>query len=355
MTRILHVIPGLTGGGAERQLTILAAIQAQRGHQVHIAVLRPEIPAQLAESDVQVHYVRAANNYDALMFSRLYHIVQRAQPDMLQTWLTLPDVLGGSIARMRRIPWVLSERSEAAAYPPSWKHRVRVRLARHSQAIVANSEGGADYWTSHGIPRARIAVIPNAVVVPPWPSVPVPLSTAFQGHPLILFAGRLSAEKNPLVLVDALALAFATSNAMALMCGTGPMEHQVAARIREHGMQDRIVLAGHRSDVPALMHQAQLCMAISVFEGNPNVVLEAMAIGCPLVVSDIPAYTRLLDHSCARIVPVQDARTMARAIHEVLQDPHSAAARAAAAKARVANRTPDDLADAYENVYAQLV
>lgn len=355
MRRILHVIPGLTGGGAERQLTILASVQAARGDSVHIAVLRSEVPSQLEGSRVLLHQLRASSNHDPLMFWRMRDIMRSTRPDIVQTWLTLPDVVAGSVALLAGTPWVLSERSDAPMYPPTWKNRARTRLARRSQAIVANSEGGASYWMSHGIPRSRIAVIPNAVSIPSAaPAESVTLPPAFRDRPLVLFAGRLSAEKNPLLLIDALAIAFATSNAVALLCGSGPLEEDIVARIRAHDLQDRIVLAGHRSDVPALMRQARLCVAISVFEGNPNAVLEAMATGCPLVVSDIPGYTGLLDDTCARIVPVDNVDAIADTIVAVLNDPQAADARAVLAKARLVGRTSDNLADAYEDVYLRI-
>lgn len=355
MRRILHVIPGLTGGGAERQLTILATLQADRGNSVHIAVLRPEFPTELQAAGVQLHEWRAANNHDPLMFWRIRNIMRAARPDVVQTWLTLPDVVAGSVALIRGIPWVLSERSDAEMYPPTWKNRARAWLARRSRAIVANSEGGASYWVSRGIPAGRIAVIPNAVSVPPATQAEsVSLPPTFRGRPLVLFAGRLSAEKNPLLLIDALARAFATADAVALLCGTGPLESEAAERIRSHGMQERIVLAGHRPDVAALMRQARLCVAISVFEGNPNAVLEAMAVGCPLVVSDIQGYTRLVDNTSGRVVPLGDAAAIAAAIVEVLNDPAGAAERAARAKARLGDRSPDKLADAYDEVYRRI-
>lgn len=355
MRRILHVIPGLSGGGAERQLSILAARQAERGYDVHIALLRNDAPAEISGSRVTLHRISASGNYDPAMALKLRGIVRRAQPEILQTWLTLPDVMGGVVARLAGTPWILSERSEKAAYPPSWKHRIRASLARRCRAIIANSAGGREYWIEQGVDERRIHVIPNAVVIPPASDVPAPIPNKFANKPLILFAGRLSAEKNPLVLVDALSLALQRTNAVALLCGVGPLEGEVRARIDAAGMGDRIALAGHRDDVAQLMRQASLCVAVSVFEGNPNVVLEAMSVGCPLVVSDIPAYTRLLDVRSAQIVPADNSELIGSAIVSVLGDPHGARERAKAAQSLVKNRTPDDLADAHENVYARIV
>jgi len=355
MARLLHVINGLTGGGAERQLTLLAAAQAARGHEVHIAVLRPDIPAALANSGVTVHVLHAASNHDPLHFWRLRRLISRVRANIVQTWLTQSDVMGGLAALSTRTPWVLSERSSAAGYPPNWKNSLRARLARRAAAIVANSKGGVDYWQAQGVMASRMHQVHNVVdSVAIRDAAIAPLPPVFEGRPLVLFAGRLAEEKNPIVMIDALAQAFESNNAVALLCGTGPLQSAMAARIDALGAQHRIVLAGHRPDVFGLLQRASLCLAISRYEGSPNVVLEAMAAGCPLVVSDIPAYTELLDAEVALVVERDSVRDTARAIREVLEHPETAADRAARARLRIASFTVENVAGALDVIYDRL-
>lgn len=356
MTRVLHVIPGLTGGGAERQLTLLSIAQVAIGHEVHIAIIHPEIPPQLLAAGVHVHRLNAASNFDPRVIWQLRSLIHNTRAQIVQTWLTLPDVMGGVAATLTSTPWVLSERSMVEAYPPNWRHTVRARLARRANAIVANSYGGVQYWESQGIPSARITEIPNAVDMrAAQEAVADPLSPAFDGQPLVVFAGRLADAKNPIVMVDALAMALKGTNTIAMLCGTGPLEHEMAERIRTLGAGKQIILAGHRADVVGLMKRAQLCLAISKFEGSPNVVIEAMAAGCPLVVSDIPAYRQLLDDSSALFVPLNDVPTIAHAIRATLDDQAAAQQRAARARARINARTPEHVASSLDLVYRKLV
>ncbi|MEP6835685.1 MAG: glycosyltransferase [Gemmatimonas sp.] len=355
MARLLHVIHGLAGGGAERQLTLLAAVQATRGHDVHVATVLPEIPAALANAAVTVHVMPASGNHDPLHFWRLRLLISRVRATIVQSWLTQSDVMGGLAALSTRTPWVLSERSSAAGYPAHWKHSLRARLARRAAAIVANSTGGVQYWRSQGVTPNRIYVVPNVVETATIRDAVVsPLPLAFEGRPVVLYAGRLSDEKNLFVMIDALALAFATNNAVALLCGTGPLHSVLAARIEELGLRDRIVLAGHRPDVFGLLKRAALCLAVSRYEGSPNSVLEAMAAGCPLVVSDIPAYTELLDAQTAVIVERDNIRDTAQGILRVLNDAVSAAARAEQARLRIAGFTAHNVAAMLDAVYDQL-
>src|SRR5207249_2896769 len=88
---------------------------------------------------------------------------RRIRPDVIHTWLTQMDIVGGAVARVLRVPWVLSERSAASSYPPVLLNRLRVAAGRRADIVAANSPGGAEYWQAHGYPAARIEIVPNFV------------------------------------------------------------------------------------------------------------------------------------------------------------------------------------------------
>jgi glycosyltransferase involved in cell wall biosynthesis len=93
----------------------------------------------------------------------------------------------------------------------------------------------------------------------------------------------------------------------------------------------------------------------SRFEGNPNIVLEAMAAGCPVVVSDIPAHREILDDEAALFVNPDDGRALADRIVSVAADPQSASRRARAARARVERFTLPQIATQYMAVYRDVL
>lgn len=355
MARLLHVIHGLTVGGAERQLALLAVTQSARGHDVHIAAVRPDIPDALKSGAVHVHIMPASSHHDPRHIWKLRSLISRLRANVVQTWLTQSDVMGGLAALSTNSPWVLSERSSAVGYPAHWKNALRARLARKAGAIVANSQGGVEYWEAQGVTRNRIHLVPNVVDTFAIRDAAIaPLPAGFEGRPLVLYAGRLAVEKNPLLMVDALADAFHNNDAVALLCGTGPLQSELQSRIDATGLADRIVLGGHRPDVFGLLKRASLVLAVSRYEGSPNAVLEAMAAGCPLVVSNIPAYTELLDASCAMIAERDNASATARAIRESLENPRAAADRAIRAQLRVTSFTAENIAAQLDGVYAGL-
>lgn len=357
MTRIVHLIPGLTGGGAERQLTLLAPALAKRGHEVHIGITRAGVPETLvAHPGVTVHHFPLRSNHDPRLVHRIRSLIRTSRAELLQTWLTQMDVAGATAAALTRTPWILSERSEAAAYPSSFKNNARARLGRYARAIIANSAGGVAYWRAQGVPAPVVHEVPNAIDLLAIRNSATPsLPAACEGRPLVLFVGRLAEEKMPFVMIDALSEALPATNAVAMLCGVGPLEGAMREAIAARAMTERIILAGHRSDVFGLMRTARACVAISRFEGSPNVALEAMAAGCPLVVSDIPAYRQLVDETCAHLVPVGDAGATARAITEVLANAGAATERSARAQARVASLTPANVAASLDDIYHQVL
>ena len=153
--RVLHLIPTLGEGGAERQLSYLGAELVRRGWSVDVGLLRggPNLE-RLALAGTTIHALPYRNHHDPGLMWRLHRLARKVRPDVVHTWLTQMDVLGGAVALANRIPWVLAERSNRNGYPPTAKNLLRVGLGRHASAIVSNSRGGDSYWEERSGRRA---------------------------------------------------------------------------------------------------------------------------------------------------------------------------------------------------------
>jgi glycosyltransferase involved in cell wall biosynthesis len=351
--RILHLIPSLGGGGAERQLGILAAGLRDLGCEVHVGFVSEGANlARLEAAGAHLHRIPARGNLDPLLLPRLVRLILNVRPDVVQTWLTQMDVAGGLAALLTRRPWIVSERTHEIYYPGDAKHGLRRLLGRFANAIVANSQGGAEYWDGA---RVEKVVVPNALPLGEIAAAPRDGSD-FGASEVLLFAGRFDPAKNLENLVDALAPVVRERDALALLCGEGPLESALRARIAKAGVADRIRLLGFTDRVWSLMKRADVLVAASWFEGHPNVVLEAAACGCPLVLSDIPAHRQCFGDDAALFADPADPAALAAAIRQTLEDPAAASARAGRARA-VANALSIDSAAgaylrAYENVTA---
>jgi len=104
-----------------------------------------------------------------------------------------------------------------------------------------------------------------------------------------------------------------------------------------------------------MMKRADAFVYLSLYDGFPNVVLEAMACGCPLVVSDIPAHRDFLDEQCALFVSPRRPADVAEAIRRTLFAPVEAQARAKIAKEKVTRWSVAWVARQYDEVYREVL
>jgi glycosyltransferase involved in cell wall biosynthesis len=355
--RILNVILSLSGGGTERQVAALAADLVRRGHDVHVAYVHSGVNLKRFEgSGCRLHHLVTSIKYDPLVVARSASLMRRLRPDVVQTWLAHMDIVGGAAARLLRVPWVMAERSAALSYPPTLLHRVRVAAGRRADRIVANSPGGAEYWTANGVDLSRLEVIPNSVKLWEIESAgPLDDARIGAGDELVLHVGRLSPEKNLGMLFNALPEVFsARPRAKLVLCGDGPLGERLAAQVSAAGLGGRVVFAGFVPNVGSWLKRASAVVSVSPCEGHPNAVLEAMAAAVPVVVSDIPAHRSMLDDDSAWFV-ANGARAIASGIIGALDARPRALQRAARARERVAALSPEATVTRYEDVYRRVV
>jgi glycosyltransferase involved in cell wall biosynthesis len=293
------------------------------------------------------------SNRDPIIFLRLLRLIRKLKPHVVQTILAPMDIMGGAAALITRTPWILKESSSAPLYVDGLRQKVRSALGRRARGVVSNSAGGDAYWQS--VRGANpLCVIRNAI---PFAEIDQAASGFKPGvahtseEKVILFAGRLDSGKNVRTLILALAQIAHEVPFIALICGDGPRRQYLERLARELGIAHRVVFTGYVSNIWTLMKGADAFASLSRFEGCPNVVIEAMACGCPLVVSDIPAHREILGGKAASFVDPDDPTETARAIKAVLKDGTAARARARTALANAAEWRVEQVAQLYTRIY----
>lgn len=355
--KVLHAIPTMGGGGAERQLCYLARELVGRGCEVHVALFHggPNYE-RLVGAGAQVHRLRASSNFDPRIAWQISGLIRRLRPDLVQTWTPQMDVMGGLAALATRTPFIVSERGSSLAYPPGWRARLRAGIAGRARMVIANSDAGRTYWSGQ-LPRSTsIHVVRNAV---PFEELggarAVPHDEAPGLRPddeLILFAGRFSEEKNLSTLLPALrAVLGEREQAVALLFGEGPERRARLEQVEAYGLGRRLQMPGYTQCLGGWLSRAGVFVSVSRHEGHPNTVLEAVAHRCPVVVSDIPQHREFLDDESAELVPESDPSALASAILRILTDRDRARARAERALVKIAHLSPRSAGDQYLEHY----
>jgi glycosyltransferase involved in cell wall biosynthesis len=360
MFTILHLIPTLEGGGTERQLSMLAAEQAKRGWCVNVGIRRGGVyEKSLRDSGVMVYLLGDHKGINPKLLVRISALVKHCKPDIIQTWLPQMDIVGGIVALWNSVPWIASERANGFYFQDfKFQFWVRRYLVSFASGVVANSANGAAYWREMLPAGVLVFQVANAVDVANIRnavSVSSKASNSNDGLRDILVVGRLSPEKSFGTIIQAVYLVPEKHDIRVSIVGDGPLREVIEVSIREAGLNERISVYPFRPDWWGLLNNASALVSMSRFEGHPNVLLETMAAGCPLIVSDIPAHREFLDEKSAIMVAQDNPAMLAEAIISILSDPVSARQRAERASISVAGSTIQLTADAYEIIYEKVI
>jgi glycosyltransferase involved in cell wall biosynthesis len=208
------------------------------------------------------------------------------------------------------------------------KEQAARRYYPRNDGLIAVSNGIAeDLVTTFAIPPARVHVVPNPVVTGdlyeqarddpghPW--------LADKEAPVIVWVGRLSREKCVPVLLGAFRILRGRRPCRLILVGDGRERSAVEALIGEWGLGDCVSLAGFQLNPFAFVARCDLFALSSAWEGFGNVLVEAMALGVPVVSTDCPVGPReiLEDGRLGRLVPVGDENALADAMAATLADP----------------------------------
>lgn len=347
--RILHYIPSMTGGGAERQLALLASHSTSFA-DVHLAYSRPGPHLDIVRgSKAHLHESPFPGSRDPRNAFWLRRLMQRIRPDIVHGWLPTANIFVDWAARGMNLPVVVSERSSAASYPPSLLTSLRRCAGARADAIVANSKTGLQYWQDVEGPKLHL-VIGNGIA-------PASPTASAAREPLILFVGRLHPDKSALEMVAGLIDALQKRPGWnATLLGEGPLRPHLEAMIEKAGMTDRILLPGYAEDPRAWMQRASLFLSVGGMEGQPNAVLEAAIERAPLLLSASAPHLELFDETSAAFTEMKDRSDLAQAIIKAIDDDGPAAVARVEKAALIAERfSVPAMVAAYADLYDRLV
>jgi glycosyltransferase involved in cell wall biosynthesis len=254
---------------------------------------------------------------------------------------------------------VVAVRSAPASYGNGPKVRLDQWFARHyASAVVSNSSSADALWAGLLAPERMRGVIRNALPLDGLDGVPPadPRQLGFPADlPLVVYVGRMHPDKGIDTLLEALECVNAERPISALLLGVGELLDGVRERLKDPGFGGRAAAPGFRLDATAWLKRAAVFVSLSRHEGMPNTVMEAMALRCPAVVSDIPQHREILDDASALFVPLDDAAATAAAIRRTLDAPVESAARAARARGAAEGWSIDATSGAWAGLYDRLL
>jgi glycosyltransferase involved in cell wall biosynthesis len=327
--------------GVDRVVRNLAPAIAERGVQVDVLRVHGHGPPIEAEPQANLRIVEldAGHAYTAL--GPLIRYLRRHRPNALLTdkdrvnrIAILAHRLARSTARLvvrtgTTISSNLAGRKPIDRRINLWSMRYLYRLA---DAIVLPSKAAADdFAETVGLDRGRVTVCPSPIATPALSAhAAEPLDTRMippGDGPLIIGIGELSARKDYRTALRAFAGLDPARGARLLILGEGKKRCELETLARDLGVAERVALPGFVGNPYPALAQAGVFVHAARLEGAPVAVMEAVALGRPVVSTDCPSGPReiLQDGRLGRLVSVGDAAAMCTALADLLDAPPSAA------------------------------
>ncbi|MBM4041719.1 MAG: glycosyltransferase, partial [Planctomycetes bacterium] len=298
MSRILYVITELDVGGAEKALCELAAGLNRAAYEPQVVCLTGHGPlgGELLRRAVPVRFLEARGFWDVRLLWRLRRLIRQA--DIVHSFLYHANMAARLAAVGTGAIVVCSARVAERSRPR------RLRLECLTQGLVdaevCVSNGVRDFFLKGGFPKGKLVVIPNGVDVARFAG----RQPAFKARlglppsaPLVASVGRLHEQKGMEFLIRAAAsLHRSRPDCRFLIVGKGPQEAKLRAAAKNLHLGEAVTFLGHCDDVPSLLRAADVFVLASLWEGMPNVVLEAMATGLPIVATRVEGTVDLIEH-----------------------------------------------------------
>lgn len=345
MHRVFHILAPARHGGLERVVEFLTRGQRARNVDARIiVVLTPDDATkhpfvEMAHGfGLPITAIVVGNRHYVREYRMLQSLFRELRPDVVHTHGYRPDIVAGLAARSVGIPAVSTIHGFTGN---GWRNRLNERVQefalRRADAVIAVSAPLRGRIVAAGVSDARVHVVPNGFM-PTRGLVPRDEARARLGLPssarIAGWLGRLSPEKGPDVMVDAIAAS--RSDWQVSMVGDGRARSGLEARAAAAGAADRVRWHGMVPEGGSLLLAFDAFVLSSRTEGTPIALLEAMNAGTPIIATRVGGVPEVVREAEAILVDSESPAAIASALDELVSNPKSAQSRAAAARTRVA-------------------
>jgi len=361
--RIMYLINALNTGGSEHQMVEAARRLQQRGHEIAVGCLLAEgvfLPVLQSLEIPVIEFSPHGNLMGARGISALLRLawyLRRHRFQVVHAHDLYSNLLGIPASWLARAPRIISSRRDLASW---WWYTPRNRailrnIQSLSHAIVANSAAVRDFLvTKDGFKADKVWVLHNGIDVERF-RVPRAarqrLFPQLSGKKLIITVANMHTHTkgHQHLIAAAETVCRSIPSAVFVLAGDGELRSLFEDEVRQRKLTGNFVFLGARHDVPELLACCDAAVLASVAEGLPNVVLEYMAAGLPVVATAVGGVPEVIENGrTGWMVPPADATAMAKALIHLLTDSAVASRIAQAGQAEVRQRF------SYERLIAEL-
>ncbi len=365
--KIMHVIHSLDIGGLENGVVnLINTMDRNRfAHAICCISQSGRNAEKLNGQDVSIYEMRKGERSELLLPLKLARLFKKNQIDIVHTrnWGAVDGIIGAILARIPIIIHGEHGRDMTDSDGSNKKRNFIRKLSSYFVFHYITVSNDLREWliTFVGINEKKIQTIYNGVDTikfNPGNKYHIREEYGYNSEDIIIgTVGRLDRVKDQQLLIRAFAqLKSKYHNITLLIIGNGPCRESLENLARDLGIKQNVSFLGMRSDVPELLKLMDIFVLPSIFEGISNTILEAMAMGLPVIATNVGGNSDLVvDGETGTLVPVEDVSALATAMERyildrVTMDRHGTAGRKRAIDEFGLNR----MVAQYEDMYAIL-
>jgi glycosyltransferase involved in cell wall biosynthesis len=362
--KILHLLNGIELGGAETRIVSLLKKLDKKKYKIHIAYLlgKPILEEDLKNSGIKVISLGLRTKfYIPLVIYRLIKLILKNRYDILHTHNVQASLLGRLIAKMLKVPVLISTQHSVFQQKQTGVIYKLERITwRLPDTIIALSEAISNYLKVNGKPK-DVKVIHTGVNIKLSDDVDNKVQKEafgikYNSIPVIGTVGNLRYEKGYQYFLPAMKQVIKEiPNIKILIVGEGKLRNDYENLANSLGLTGNIIFTGYRKDVIEIMSLFDIFVLSSITEGFGRVLIEAMALTKPVVATKVDAIPEIvLDGETGILVPPKESDALAKAIIKLLKNSEMArkfgqAGRKRVEKFFILNKMVSDV----ENVYKE--
>lgn len=320
--RICFLAGTLGQGGAERQLVhMLSALRSSGAQLSVLSLTQGEFwEPRILEMGIPVTWV-GAHRMQALRLQRIVCELRTQKPDIFQSAHCFTNAYVAVAARLAGTREVGAIRSETRQTVSGKFAAMRLWSLRHLRAIAVNSRASLRTAVELGVTPGRLHLLPNVVNTEQF----APSGNARAGGPIrVLAVGRLSGEKrfDRFLRILAALPADVRAQVRAGVAGDGPLRSQLELQAAQLGLSDTVRFLGLQSDMAPVYRDFDILALTSDSEGSPNVVLEAMSSGLPVLGTRTGGVAELVDSGVTGLLAGRgDETTLVNSLEKLIRCP----------------------------------
>ena len=326
--KILFCIDTMTSGGAERVIANLANYLSKLNHEVTILTLLDRECAYKLDSSVKYHSLKIREGKKKI-FDKIKSIfenkkkylkyLENNKQDIIISFLPRASYYSAMVAKKSKTKLIISERNDPSSIYNSIFKRVWTKfMYKKADGFVFQTKMASEFFNKDIVNRS--VIIPN------------PVNDSFfidyyKGNrkKIIVSIGRLSSQKNQLLLINAFKkVSDNHSDYKLIIYGEGPLRNELENRIKELNLSDKVFLPGISKNILEDIYDASMFVLPSNYEGMPNALMEALALGIPSISTDCSCggpRELIINNKDGLLIPVNDKESLIEAMENLINNP----------------------------------